>query len=115
MTRDDVLAMALALPETEAAPHFDRTAVKVHKGRIFATFGAAGDMNVKLTPDEQAIYVESASEAVSVIAGGWGRMGWTRVALAEADRALLLSILHAGWRNAAPKKLLAAYSTPQSG
>ena len=104
MNSDDALSLALTLPETEAAPHFDRTAVKVRKGRVLATFGAGGDMNVKLSPDEQALYVESAPETVAVISGGWGRMGWTRVALAQADRDLVLSILHAGWRNAAPKK-----------
>ena len=109
MTRDDALSLALALPEAEAHPHFDRMAVKVLKGRILATFGAGCDMNVKLTADEQELFVESAPEAVSVIAGGWGRMGWTRVELSQADRPLVLSLLHAGWRNAAPKRLLAAH------
>jgi hypothetical protein len=113
MTRDDALALALALPETLAAPHFDRTAVKVAKGRIFATFGAAGDMNVKLTPDEQEMFVETGAGAVSAIAGGWGRQGWTRVELARADRPLVLSLLNAAWRGAAPPKLLAANPPPR--
>lgn len=108
MTRDDALALALALPETEAAPHFDRTAVKVLKGRIFATFGKAGDLNVKLAPDEQEMFVESGGGTVAAIAGGWGRQGWTRVELARADGPLVRSLLLAAWRGAAPKKLLAA-------
>ena len=109
MTRDEGLALALDLPETTAAPHFDRTAVKVVKGRILATFGAAGDMNVKLTPDEQDVFAGRAPGIVSPVAGGWGRQGWTRVALAEADRPLVLSLLRSAWRGAAPAKLLAAH------
>jgi hypothetical protein len=109
MTRDEALALALDLPETAAAPHFDRTAVKVAKGRIFATFGAAGDMNVKLTRDEQEMFVESAPGIVSAIAGGWGRQGWTRVELKGGHRPLVLSLLRAAWQGAAPAKLLAAH------
>ncbi|MBL8569511.1 MAG: MmcQ/YjbR family DNA-binding protein [Phreatobacter sp.] len=109
MTRDEALALALGLPETAAAPHFDRTAMKVTKGRIFATFGAAGDMNVKLTPDEQEMFVDSAPGVVSAIPGGWGRQGWTRVELAGADKPLVSSLLNAAWRGAAPAKLLAAH------
>jgi hypothetical protein len=108
MNRDQALALALALPEAADHPHFDRTAVRAGKGRIFATFGRAGDMNVKLTPDEQALFTESAAEAVAPIGGGWGRQGWTRVELAKADEPLVRSVLNAAWCGAAPKKLLAA-------
>jgi hypothetical protein len=107
MTRDAALALALALPGTADHPHFDRTAVKVLKGRIFATFGRAGDMNVKLTPDEQEMFAEGGSGAVAPIAGGWGRQGWTRIELAGADEGLVRSLLLASWRGAAPKALLA--------
>ncbi len=110
MNREEALALALALPEAADHPHFDRTAVKAGKGRIFATFGRAGDMNVKLTPDEQALFAESAPAAVAPIAGGWGRQGWTRVELGSADEALVRSVLNAAWRGAAPKTLLAAHS-----
>jgi len=108
MTRDDALTLALGLPETLPAPHFDRTAVRIAKGRIFATFGAARDMNVKLTPDEQEMFAGSAPGVVSAIPGGWGRQGWTRVDLTDADEPLVLSLLAAAWRGAAPAKLLAA-------
>lgn len=111
MTRDQALALALTLPEAAAHPHFDRTAVRAGKGRIFATFGAAGDMNVKLAADEQALFVESGSGAVAAVAGGWGRQGWTRVELAAADRPLVASILNAAWRGAAPAKLRAAVAS----
>ncbi|MGU9979516.1 MmcQ/YjbR family DNA-binding protein [Phreatobacter sp. HK31-P] len=109
MTHDDAFACALAMPEAAAHPHFDRTAVRAGKGRIFATFGATGDMNVRLTPDEQAFFIESAPAIVAPVAGGWGRQGWTTVSLRAADKALVMSILTAAWRGAASKKLLAAH------
>ena len=113
MTHDEALACALALPEAVAHPHFDRTAVRAGKGRIFATFGRSGGMNVRLTPDEQPLFMESAADVVAPVAGSWGRQGWTTVALGSADRALVMSILTAAWRGAAPKALLAANPSAQ--
>ena len=104
MTRDEALQLALGLPDTTAAPHFDRTAVKVTKGRIFATLSADGhDMNVKLTPDEQPIYVDSAPDLLGAIPNAWGRQGWTQLKLAAADRNLVEALLTAAWRGAAPQ------------
>ena len=104
MTRDEALQLALGLPDTAAAPHFERTAVKVVKGRIFATLSADGhDMNIKLTPDEQPIYVDGAPDLVSAIPNAWGRQGWTQLRLAPADRNLVEALLTAAWRGAAPK------------
>ncbi|QCI64961.1 MmcQ/YjbR family DNA-binding protein [Phreatobacter stygius] len=113
MTRDEVLVVALSLPETESAPHFERTAVKVAKGKIFATLAPDGSsFNVKLTPDQQPVYVESAPEIFSPIPNAWGRQGWTTVSLVAADRDAVLAALTAAWRNAAPKKLLALHTKP---
>src|SRR5438128_794095 len=106
MTRDETLALALSLPETESAPHFDRTAVKVAKGKIFATLAPDGaNMNVKLTPDQQPVYVDSAPDIFSPILNAWGRQGWTVVSLTRADRDTVVAALTAAWSNAAPKRL----------
>ena len=78
--------------------------MKVVKGRIFATLSADGhDMNIKLTPDEQPIYVDGAPDLVSAIPNAWGRQGWTQLRLAPADRNLVEALLTAAWRGAAPK------------
>lgn len=108
MTRDEALGHALALPDALAQAHFDRMAVRAGKGRIFATVGTA-DVNLRLTPDEQALFVDSAPVLVAPVAGGWGRQGWTRLALDGADEALLHSLLAAAWRGAAPAKLRQAH------
>ena len=39
------------------------------------------------------------------IPGGWGRKGWTKIILAEADEITLKSALQTAWRNVAPKTL----------
>ena len=94
--------LALALAGTTAAPHVDRTAFKV--ARIYATMAADGlSANLKFSADEQALKCLTAPELFAPVAGGWGRMGWTTVALPGIDRAELLAALEAAWRDAQPK------------
>jgi len=75
--------IAMALPGTISAPHFDRTAFKVV--RIFATLAADGlSVNIKFTPDEQELKCMLAPEIFQPIDNGWGRQGWTRMILEAA-------------------------------
>ncbi|MHA6299100.1 MmcQ/YjbR family DNA-binding protein [Devosia sp. CAU 1758] len=88
--------IALALPGTNSAPHFDRTAYKVH--RTFATLAADGlSANLKLTPEEQEFKCLVAPELFQRIDNGWGRQGWTTMVLARAteeDIAAALAMAH---------------------
>ena len=94
--------MALALPGTTAAPHMHRTAFRTPR-RTFATIDdAAGDINLMLGPDLRDHFCEMAPQALSPVAGGWGRMGWTRCLLGAADEPLLAAALQAAHRLAAP-------------
>ena len=109
---DDALRVALALPEAEAAPHFDRTAIRVRKGRIYATLAADRlSMNVKLTPDEQTLYVEAIGDALAPVANAWGRQGWTTMTLASIDETTARAVLTTAWRGAAPPKVRTMLST----
>jgi hypothetical protein len=96
-TAADLRRIALALPGTSEAPHFDRTAFKVK--RIYATLAADGlTANLKLTPDEQAFKILLAPEIFAAIGNGWGRQGWTTVyltAASEADLQAALEMAHA--------------------
>ena len=93
----DLRRMALALPGTTEAAHFDRTAFKVD--RIYATLaGDALTANLRFTPDEQAFKCQLAPEVFSPLDNGWGRQGWTVLTLAPAsveDVALALETAHA--------------------
>lgn len=94
--------LALGLAGTQAARHFDRTAFKV--ARIYATLAGDGrSANLKFTPDVQALKCLTAPELFQPVAGGWGRMGWTTVALTDIAAEELGLALEAAWRDAQPK------------
>jgi hypothetical protein len=85
--------MAMALPDTSDAAHFDRTAFRTPQ-RIFATMPADGrSANLKLPAATQLRVVRDHPDAFEAITGGWGRQGWTTVTLASIDKAVLLPIL----------------------
>lgn len=92
----DFTRIAMALPGTVAAPHFDRTAFKVK--RTYATLAADGlSANINFTPDEQDLKCMVAPEVFQRIDNGWGRQGWTTMILApasEADIAAALAMAH---------------------
>jgi len=77
------------------------------RGRIFATLGWPDDAwaMVKLTPEEQALFVEVEPAAFEPAPGGWGRRGSTRVRLETVEPVTVQSALVTAWRRVAPKKL----------
>lgn len=93
----DLRRLALALPGTTEAPHFDRAAFKVD--RIFVTLDPTGQTaNFKFTPDEQEFKCQLAPEIFTAIDNGWGRQGWTTARLAAAtsdDLQAALEMAHA--------------------
>jgi len=97
----DLRRLALALPGTTEAPHFDRVAFKVK--RIFATLATdATTANLKFTPDEQLLKCTTAPDAFAPIANAWGRQGWTTVTLAQISKPDLQAALETAWRHAVP-------------
>lgn len=90
-------AIALSLPGTISAPHFDRLAFKVK--RIYASLPADGlSANIKFTPEEQEMKCLLAPEIFERIENAWGRQGWTHMALAPAgedDVRAALTLAHA--------------------
>ena len=80
-------------------------------GKIFATLAsqAQGYGNLKLTPEQQAEFVQEMPEVFLPIPGGWGRMGMTHIRLAQSSEDVLAGALRAAWRlrvekNAMPKR-----------
>jgi hypothetical protein len=96
-------ALALALPEAAEKSHFGKADFRL-RNKIFAGFTADGAAYVKLTPEQQEM-ICAAEPTVSPIKGGWGAQGWTTIDHANADKALLESLLLTAWRNVAPKSL----------
>ncbi len=96
-TAADLRRIALSLPGTIEAPHFDRAAFKVR--RIYATLAADGlTANLVFTPDEQEFKCQLAPEVFSPVPNAWGKQGWTTInlkAASEADLAAALELAHA--------------------
>jgi hypothetical protein len=98
----DLRRMALALPGTTEAPHFDRAAFRVD--RIFVTLDAHGQTaNFKFTPDEQEFKCHLAPEVFAPLDNAWGRQGWTTATLAAATGGDLLAALEMAHAHAVGK------------
>lgn len=111
MTEDQALAAALALPEAVAKPHFERTAIRAGKGKIFATLGG-GVLVVMIEPDHAATLL--AAEPEICVANGWTKYGAIGLRHDAAPDAMIETLLRTAWRRAAPAKLRAALLDGQS-
>lgn len=103
---DQFRRLALGLPGAEEGAHFGHADFRVG-GKIFATlaYEKEGCGVLMLTPEEQAGMVEDAPEIFEPVAGGWGRMGATRVRLDRVAPDVLEGALKTAWkRKQAPKR-----------
>ncbi|MDP2410814.1 MAG: MmcQ/YjbR family DNA-binding protein [Pseudolabrys sp.] len=102
-THLDLRRLALALPGTTEAPHFDRAAFKV--ARIYVTLAPdKRTANIKFTPDEQELKCMVAPEAFAPVPNAWGQQGWTTVTLAKLSVAELKAALAMAHSHALPAK-----------
>ncbi|MFZ0960703.1 MAG: MmcQ/YjbR family DNA-binding protein [Terriglobia bacterium] len=99
MDAADFRRIALSLEGAVESSHLGAPDFRVG-GRIFATLASEsqGYGNVKLTPEQQAAFVEELHEVFVPVAGGWGRMGMTHVKLAVVTEDLLAGALHTAWK-----------------
>jgi len=98
----DLRRVALALPGTVEAPHFDRAAFRVN--RIYVTLDAGGETaNFKFTPDEQVFKCQLAPEVFQPVDNAWGKQGWTMAILAAASEGDLKAALEMAYAHAVTK------------
>jgi hypothetical protein len=102
--------LALAMENATAYPHFDRIAFQTPR-RTFATLALnGGDLNFVVDLEQQAEFCKLLPHAIAPVAGGWGRMGWTRCDLKLIDAATFKAVLtaaHARANAPLPKKVRA--------
>lgn len=98
--------MALAFPETVESMHMNHPDFRVG-GKVFATLGYPDKKwgMVRLSPDQQEVFVADQPSVFVPAAGAWGRQGNTTVLLKAAKRVTLHHAMLAAWLNAAPKDL----------
>jgi hypothetical protein len=104
----DFRKIALALPQAVEASHMGHPDFRVD-GKIFATLDAPekGWAMVKLTPEEQEVFMRAEPEMFAPAAGAWGRRGSTLVRLKAADKPTLKSAL--------PHRRMAGHRTQAAG
>jgi hypothetical protein len=106
MTKEDFRKLALELPDTVESAHMGHPDFRVG-GKIFATLSPEdGWAMVKLTPDEQEVFVQAAPDVFAPVKGAWGRGGATSVRLARCTKPIARDGLVAAWRGRAPKPLV---------
>jgi hypothetical protein len=106
MTADVFRKLALSLPQTSESAHMNHPDFRV-KGKIFATLGPGEKWGmVKLTPAQQAQFMEAEPDVFDPCSGAWGERGCTNVKLRAAKKATVHQALVAAWRNTAPKQLV---------
>jgi len=103
-----VRRIAMSLPESSEAPHFDMTSFRV-AGKIFATIPPAGD-RVHVFLDQEAVQAYCAEYRGVVEELWWGKkLSGCVVMLRGATQGLLREMLTDAWCRKAPKKVLAQF------
>jgi hypothetical protein len=107
MTVAQFRKIALSLPESEERSHMAHPDFRVG-GKIFATLGSpdTGWGMVKLTPEQQRVFLQAHPKMFLPAQGAWGRQGSTLVRLKDADAEVIAEAMKAAWMGRAPKSLL---------
>jgi predicted DNA-binding protein (MmcQ/YjbR family) len=85
--------LALSLPGTTEAMHFESPAFLV-KGRIFATLNEKpGRATLKLVPEQQEVLTSAEPAIFERVPNVWGQKGWTWMHLKAADQKTMESAL----------------------
>jgi len=90
MKATDFRRIALSLEAAVEGSHMGVSEFRVG-GRTFATLASEdqGYGTLMLTPEQQAEFVRKLPEVFLPMHGGWGRMGMTRIRLAQANEDVL--------------------------
>ncbi|HEX7253065.1 MAG TPA: MmcQ/YjbR family DNA-binding protein [Thermoanaerobaculia bacterium] len=107
--------MALEFAGAMESSHMQHPDFRVG-GKIFATLGYpnAEWAMLKLTPDEQELFVQLDPKSFEPVPGGWGQKGATRISLPSAKKSVVRDALQAAWRLRAPAKLVARVPSGRS-
>jgi hypothetical protein len=106
--------IALSFPETSESAHQNHPDFRV-AGKVFATLGYPDKKwaMVKLTPEQQQVFIADEPSVFIPAAGAWGRGGATIVQLKAATQKTLRRAILAAWLNTAPKLLAKKFEAKQ--
>lgn len=105
ITLDTFRKIALALPETNEEPHFEKTSFRV-KGKIFATVDLSNKQAcLKLSEIEQDVFASADRTIIYPVANKWGKQGWTIIEMKHVNVDLFTDAITSAYCHVAPKKL----------
>lgn len=105
MNLEEARAVALSLPGSGEAPHFERTSFRVG-GKIFATAAPEGG-SLNIFVDEHAVGVAVGMDPRAFEELHWGKkLVGVAVGLDRADPQIVRDLLEEAWRRRAPKRLI---------
>ncbi len=99
--------LALALPEVEEAPHFDKISFRIRK-KIFATLDIPNKrVCMKLSDVDQSVFSTKGKVIVYPVPNKWGKLGWAFFELSKVNKNLCVDALQTAYCGLAPKSLAA--------
>ena len=112
MKADDFRRIALSLEGAIESAHMGHPDFRAN-GRIFASIHQDHKIAmVKLTPGQQQDFVRENPEIFAPENGAWGRAGYTKVILHQADEEILGEALTLAWQNSARPERTAKAARP---
>lgn len=97
--------LALALPEVEEAPHFDKISFRIRK-KIFATLDIPNKrVCMKLSDVDQSVFSTKGKVIVYPVPNKWGKLGWTFFELSKVNKSLCIDALQTAYCEVAPKSM----------
>lgn len=103
-TTDTFRKLALALPDTEELPHFDRASFRWKK-KIFATLRESDGIGmVQLQPTDQDVFCAfDSGQTFYPVPGTWGKQGSTFVNLSRVREDMLADAMSCAYQNIVDK------------
>lgn len=119
MTDDDFRDIALELDGTAEGAHMGHPDFRANN-RIFASLRADGATGmVKLTPDQQQVFLAEHTAMFTPSPGAWGRGGCTDIVLARARVPAVRAAMQLAWEGVMekprPRALARSKPGPRSG
>lgn len=105
MTNQTFRNLALALPQTEELPHFEKASFRVKK-KIFATLDERkGVATLKFSEIDQSVFCTYNKSVIYPVPNKWGKQGWTHVVLKKVPKELVTDALNTAYQEVLkPKK-----------
>ncbi len=102
-------AMARSFENATEEPHFHKTSFRVNK-KIFATLDSRTRIVVlKLSEPEQSAFGVADPTIIYLVAGAWGKQGWTSIELKKVRKNILKAVLTSAYCRVAPVRLSKKY------